>query len=99
MPKLLTVYDPDTYETVGQLTDWMIRANAYGYVTKNQGKAIVQKLTPMLPITVSVALRTHKSVIYVTAGATMFRVNQRGRIIDKPWNPNPRQPPRNPWAD
>ena len=99
MPKLETIYEPKIYTTPQELTDWMIKANAYGFVTRNQGKAIVQKLTPMLPITAALAIRSYKGVIYMTAGETRFRVSQRGAIIDKPWNPNPRGTPRNPWLD
>ena len=99
MPKLETVYPLELYETVAQLKDWMIRANAYGFVTKNQGKAIVQKLTPMLPVNVSLTSRTNKGIIYLDADGYLFRVNQRAQVVDKPWNPKPRQPAKNPWAD
>lgn len=99
MPNLKLEYEPTLYETPEQLTDWMIRANAWGVVTKNQGKAIVQKLTPMLPVTASLSVRTPKSMIYIQAGDIFFRIGQRGQVIDRPWNPNPRRAPRNPWAD
>ena len=99
MPNLRMEYEPKLYETVDQLTDWMLRANAWQIVTKSQGKAIIQKLTPMLPVTASLSVRTNKSTIYMHAGDTFFRVNQRGQVIDRPWNPNPRRAPRNPWAD
>ena len=99
MPILRIEYEPALYETVDQLTDWMIRANAWGVVTKNQGKAVVQKLTPMLPVTASLSVRTKKSMLYIHAGGTFFRIGQRGQVIDRPWNPNPRRAPRNPWAD
>ena len=99
MPLLETIYQPFTYRTPSDLKDWMIRANAYGFVTKSQGKAIMEYLTPMLPVTASLTVRTPKSTIYMEANNTLFRVNQRGQIVRKPWNPNPRRPARNPWAD
>jgi hypothetical protein len=99
MPQLETIYPSFTYRTSADLKDWIIRANAYGYVTKSQGKAILQKLTPMLPVTASLTVRSNKGVIYMEANNTLFRVGQRGNVIDKPWNPNPRKASRNPWAD
>jgi len=99
MPKLEIVYEPKLYQTRNELEDWMFRANAYGFITKNQGKAILQKLTPMLPVDASLTVRTNKSTIYMLANGTRFRVTQRAQIDDRPWNPNPRQAPRNPWAD
>ena len=99
MPQLETIYGLHRYHTHDELKDWMVRANAYGFITRNQGKAILQKLTPMLPVDASMTIRTRKSTIYMEANLTLFRVNQRAQIINKPWNPNPRRPPRNPWAD
>lgn len=99
MAQLETVYEMKRYETREQLEDWVFRANAYGFITKSQGKALLQKLTPMLPVDASLTLRTSKTVIYMQANGTLFRVNQRAQIEDKPWNPNPRRPARNPWAD
>jgi hypothetical protein len=99
MPQLETVYDLKCYHTQEELKDWMVRANAYGFVTRNQGKAILQKLTPMLPVDASMTVRTNKSTIYMLANESRFRVNQRAQIDDRPWNPNPRRAPRNPWAD
>jgi hypothetical protein len=99
MPELNQIYAPFTYSTVEALKDWMIRANVYGFVSRSQGLAIVQKLTPMLPVVASLTVRTNKSMIYMQANDTFFRISQRGEVIDKPWNPNPRRPARNPWAD
>jgi len=99
MPKLETIYELKRYETVDDLKAWMIKANAYGFITKNQGLAILQKLTPMLPVDASLTVRTSKSTVYMLANGTRFRVTQRAQIDDRPWNPNPRQAPRNPWAD
>ena len=99
MPTLETVYADFRYADVAALKDWMVRANAFGYVTKSQGQAIVQKLTPMLPVTARLELRSYKGIIYVTANNQQFRVSQRGKVIDRGWNPNPRKPARNPWAD
>jgi len=99
MPNLETIYAPFTLADTAALTDWMIRAHAYGYVTRNQAKAIVAAVTPALPAVVQLALRTRKGVIYVTANGRQFRIGQRGQLIDKGWNPAPRKPPRNPWAD
>lgn len=99
MPELDTVSDIAIYNTVDDLKAWMIKARAYGWVTLNQGKAIVQHLTPMLPTPAKLQLRTPKSILYVTAGTMRFRVNQRAQIISAPWNPNPRKKAKNPWAD
>lgn len=99
MPELTTVSDTAHYATVDDLKAWMIKARAYGWVTLNQGKAIVRHLTPMLPTSAKLQLRTPKSILYVTAGATRFRVNHRSQIVTTPWNPNPRKPAKNPWAD
>jgi hypothetical protein len=38
------------------------------------------------------------SIAYVIAGATRFRIERQGKLNPKPWNLNPRQAPRNPWA-
>ena len=99
MAKLETIYELKRYETRDELEDWMFRANAYGFITKNQGKAILQKLTPLLPVDASLALRTSKTIVYMLANGERFRVTQRAQIDDKPWNPNPRRPARNPWMD
>lgn len=96
MPALETIYETATYETEQQLLDWMIKANAYGFVTRTQGKSIVQELTPMLPVDVSLAVRTPKSTIYITADGKQFRVGQRGQVEHRGWNPNPRRYV-NPW--
>ena len=99
MPHLETIYEPITYRTPADLKDWMIRANAYGHVTRTQGKAILQKLLPMLPVTASLTVRTNKGMIYMEADNKLFRVDRLGAVINKPWNPNPRKASRNPWAD
>ena len=99
MPQLETIYPPCMYRTPADLKDWMIRANAYGYATRTQGKAIMQKLLPMLPVTASLTVRTSKGMIYMEANATLFSVDRLGKIVNKPWNPNPRKASRNPWAD
>jgi len=99
MPQIETIYTSSVYRTREDLRDWMVRARAYGYVTLSQGKALVEKLTPMLPVTASLALRTPKSMIYVTANRIQLRINQRAQVDNKGWNPNPRKPARNPWAD
>lgn len=99
MPQIAVIYPLATYRTVNDLKDWMIRANAYGNVTRNQGKAIVEKLTPLLPVDAELSFRTAKKVIYMRANGTRFSLSPRGVINPKPWNPNPRQPAPNPWLD
>ena len=99
MSNIETIYADYGYVDAAALADWMIRANVYGYVTKSQARTIVQELTPMLPVTAKLELRTRKGIIYVTANGRQFRVGQRGQVINKGWNPNPRKPAKNPWAD
>lgn len=99
MPHLETICAPSTYYTPAELKDWMLRANVYGHVTRTQGKAILQKLLPMLPVTASLTVRTNKGMIYVEADNKLFRVDRLGAIINKPWNPNPRKPSRKAWVD
>jgi len=99
MALIAVIYPLATYRTAEELKDWMIRANAYGNVTRNQGKAIVEKLTPLLPVDAELSLRTPKKVIYVLANGTRFSLSPLGVVNPKPWNPYPRQAPRNPWLD
>ena len=99
MPDLETIYADYHYPDVPALKDWMVRAHAYGFVTVRQAKAIVEELTPMLPVTAKLQLRTNKGVIYVTANEKQLRFSRRGEVDYKPWNTNPRRPARNPWAD
>jgi hypothetical protein len=99
MPNLETIYADYRYPDVAALKDWMIRANAYGFVTKRQGVAIVDALTPMLPVTAMLQVRTSKGVIYITANGRQLRISRRGDVDYKPWNTNPRRPARNPWAN
>ena len=99
MPYLETIYAPSTYYTPAELKDWMLRANVYGHVTRTQGKAILQKLLPLLPVTASLTVRTNKGMIYMEADNKLFRVDRLGAVINKPWNPNPRKPSRKAWVD
>ena len=99
MPQIETIYAPTLYRTVEDLCDWMIRARAYGYVTLNQGRTVVRELAPMLPVTASLALRTPKTTLYLTANGTQIRVNQRAHADYEGWNLNPRRPARNSWID
>ena len=99
MPYLETIYEPSTYYTPAELKDWMLRANVYGHVTRTQGKAILQKLLPMLPVTASLTVRTNKGMIYMEADNKLFRVDRLGAVINKPLNPNPRKPSRKAWVD
>ena len=72
---------------------------AWRHLTQSQADAILQNLLPLLPCDVKVEMRSPLSIVYVTAGATRFRIARQGRMNPKPWNPNPRRPARNPWAD
>ncbi len=72
---------------------------AWRHLTQSQCDAVMQKLLPALPIDVKIEMRSPLSIVYVTAGATKFRIARQGKLNPKPWNPNPRRPARNPWAD
>ena len=72
---------------------------AWRHITQSQADAILQNLSPLLPCDVKIEMRSPLSIVYVTAGATRFRIARQGRLNPKPWNPNPRRPARNPWAD
>ena len=72
---------------------------AWHHVTQSQADAILRNLLPLLPCDVTIAMRSPRSIVYVTAGAARFRIARMGHLNPKPWNPNPRKPPQNPWAD
>ena len=98
MPKLQTLMQiADATEDV--LRDQLDGLRAWRNLTQSQCDAIVQNLLPLLPIDVTLEMRSPLSIAYVTAGATKFRIERQGKLNPKPWNPNPRRPARNPWAD
>ena len=99
MAKLEEIYPLTRYETVDDLKTWMAKANAYGFVSRTQAKAILQKLTLLLPVEASLTIRTYKQTIYMLANGARFRVTPRAQIDDTPWNPNPRRQLPNPWLD
>lgn len=98
MPMLHTLLEIDdaTADVLGQQLDGL---RAWRHITQSQSDAILQNLLPLLPIDVKVEMRSPLSIVYVTAGAVRFRVARAGKLNPKPWNPNPRRPARNPWAD
>jgi hypothetical protein len=98
MPALRTLLEIDdaTADVLGHQLDGL---RAWRHVTQSQADAILQNLSPLLPTDVRVEMRSPLSIIYVTAGATRFRVARQGKLNLKPWNPSPRRPARNPWAD
>ena len=99
MPQLQEIYPATTYSTETELRDLAVKARAYGFISLNQGKALVRELTPMLPVTVTLTQRTYKGALYVTANGQRFSITCRAAIQYKAWNPNPRKPAKNPWAD
>ena len=98
MPTLTPLADISdaTLDVVTQQLDGL---RAWHHVTQSQADAILQNLSPLLPCDVMIAMRSPRSIVYVTAGATRFRIARQGHLNPKPWNPNPRKPARNPWAD
>lgn len=85
--------------TLDVVTQQLDRLRAWRHVTQSQADAILQNLSPLLPCDVTIAMRSPLSIVYVTAGAARFRIARMGHMNPKPWNPNPRKPARNPWAD
>jgi len=65
----------------------------WGEITRNQARVLLAELTPMLPCSVKVGIRSPKSIIYVQAGGKRFRIGQRAQVIEGKWNAsaNPRQ--------
>jgi hypothetical protein len=85
--------------TMDIVTQQLDGLHAWRHITQSQAEAIMQNLSPLLPCDVAIAMRSPLSIVYVTAGATRFRIARMGRLNPKPWNPNPRQQARNPWLD
>ena len=98
MPKLATIADISD-ATVDVLRHQLGGLRAWRHVTQSQADAIMQNLLPLLPCDVTIEMRSPLSIVYVTAGATRFRIARQGKLNPKPWNSHPRQPSRNPWAD
>ena len=98
MPLLRTLFEIDD-ATVDVLRHQLDGLRAWRHLTQSQADAILQNLLPLLPIDVKVEMRSPLSIVYVTAGATRFRIARQGKLNPKPWNSHPRQPSRNPWAD
>jgi hypothetical protein len=98
MPKLrILIQIADATEDV--LRNQLDGLHAWRNLTQSQCDAVMQNLLPLLPIDVKLEMRSPLSIAYVTAGATRFRIERQGKLNPKPWNPNPRQPAKNPWAD
>jgi hypothetical protein len=98
MPALRTLLEIDD-ATEDVLRFQLDGLRAWRNLTQSQCDAIMQNLLPLLPIDVRLEMRSPLSIAYVIAGATRFRIERQGKLNPKPWNPNPRQAPRNPWAD
>ena len=98
MPLLRTLLEIDD-ATVDVLRHQLDGLRAWRHITQSQADAILQNLLPLLPCDVTIAMRSPLSIVYVTAGAARFRIARQGRLNPKHWNPNPRKPPQNPWAD
>ena len=98
MPALRTLLEIDD-ATEDVLRFQLDGLRAWRNLTQSQCDATMQNLLPLLPTDVTVEMRSPLSIVYVTAGATRFRIERQGKLNPKPWNLNPRQPARNPWAD
>jgi len=98
MPALRTLLEIDD-ATEDVLRFQLDGLRAWRNLTQSQCDATMQNLLPLLPTDVTVEMRSPLSIVYVTAGATRFRIERQGKLNPKPWNPNPRKPARNPWAD
>ena len=98
MPTLRTLIEIDD-ATPAALRHQLDGLRAWRNITQSQSAAILQNLLPLLPIDVKIEMRSPLSIVYVTAGAIRFRIERMGKLNSKPWNLNPRQPARNPWAD
>ena len=97
MPTLTPVLEIDDADA-GTLAHKLDGLCAWRRITQSQLDAIMQNLLPLLPCDVIVAQRSPLSIVYVTAGATRFRIERAGKLNPKPWNPNPRRC-ASPWAD
>ena len=79
----------DSFEIPNALRPWVesevARMQMWGEITRNQARALLAELTPLLPCNVKVGIRSPKSIIYVQAGAHRFRINQRARVVNQPW--------------
>ena len=96
MPALTPVLEIDAAdaETLGHQ---LAGLHAWRRISQSQRDAIMQNLLPILPCDVTIAQRSPLSIVYVTAGATRFRIERGGKMNLKPWNPNPRRYV-NPWT-
>jgi hypothetical protein len=79
----------DSFEIPTALKPWLesevARMQMWGEITRNQARALLAELTPLLPCNVKVGIRSPKSVIYVQAGDRRFRIGQRAQVIDRAW--------------
>jgi hypothetical protein len=79
----------DSFEIPMALKPWLesevARMQMWGEITRNQARALLAELTPLLPCSVKVGIRSPKSVIYVQAGDRRFRIGQRAQVIDRAW--------------
>ena len=98
MPQILPILEIDA-ATPAVLAHKLDGLRAWQHLTQSQADAVLQNLLPLLPCDVSIAMRSPGSIVYVTASTTRFRIARQGKLNPKPWNPHPRQAPRNPWLD
>ena len=96
MPALTPVLEIDDADAA-TLEHQLAGLHAWRRISQSQLDAIVQNLLPLLPCDITIAQRSPLSIVYVTAGATRFRIERAGKLNPKPWNPNPRRYV-NPWA-
>lgn len=96
MPTLRIILDiEDANEAV--LLHALDGLHAHRHISLSQLDAAMQNLLPLLPCDVKVEHRSPLSIVYVTAGATRFRIERGGKLNPKPWNLNPRRYV-NPWV-
>ena len=78
MPARLPILPLTLLETDYDMKFWLGPA-MYGTLTRNQWRAIVARLEPMLPTSAALSCRTPKGVVYLETSAGMWRLSPRAK--------------------
>ena len=80
MPARLPILPLTPLETEYDMKFWLGPA-MYGTLTRNQWRAIVDRLGPMLPTSAALSCRTLKGVVYLETSAGAWRLRDRKSVV------------------
>lgn len=86
MPQRLPMLPMTTLETEYDLKIWLAPL-LYAGATRNQWRALLDRLLPMLPTTAALSCRTPKGVLYLETSAGTWRLSPRAKWHDQAKGP------------